>query len=600
MEENKNDVSIKEMELLVKEIGSGIIALRADRTGLKQELDKYNGRIYEEESNEIKSLKADLEQVEQEIVLKESEIERIQDVAVAKNDIDKKLDEINVSQETILGNYESTKKLLLVQRQERMASLISETEDSLTRLYKTMEQLNNELEKYKAKNFEQGIEELNGDLEKIKPEIEFTQQRLSDLKSETFFLDGVDNKLSQLENDYRNSLKDNNEMKQRLLKEKQAQNDIAEELMDKYNIRERYKNDLSKEEDNSIDNSNMPDWMKELEKDDLEGGKTNNSTKSIETNTVQTNEETVESGVAENGSLTKGTIIVPESRKQEPVQQNDLEAIEPETEMVEEQVNNEVPENMRNRLNSVRLTFESGYPEYEVSYNDKNGVLQFAIISDIEPRYMTMKEKQVYKKSIDPNHRRDLLGVDVGIIGALNEIDKQNGGTSWLGYQYINYLKDLIRNDKEKDENDIDIIYDLSNIKDSELSLRDRLTIGRIAAKSQRLGTAEYIPAPNKIRDFFRGFKQKELPEGNFEKVGNYAIDDLGDEKEFDMDIFLKQQEQAKGVALTKEEKENFMARYNANKEKIWKEELKVDTEILPKQEQIQNGEQKEREEETR
>ena len=197
MEENKNDVSIKEMELLVKEIGSGIIALRADRTGLKQELDKYNGRIYEEESNEIKSLKADLEQVEQEIVLKESEIERIQDVAVAKNDIDKKLDEINVSQETILGNYESTKKLLLVQRQERMASLISETEDSLTRLYKTMEQLNNELEKYKAKNFEQGIEELNGDLEKIKPEIEFTQQRLSDLKSETFLLDGVDNKLSQ-------------------------------------------------------------------------------------------------------------------------------------------------------------------------------------------------------------------------------------------------------------------------------------------------------------------------------------------------------------------------------------------------------------------
>lgn len=607
MEENKNDVSIKEMELLVKEIGSGIIALRADRTGLKQELDKYNGRIYEEESNEIKRLKADLEQVEQEIVLKESEIERIQDVAVAKNDIDKKLDEINVSQETILGNYESTKKLLLVQRQERMASLISETEDSLTRLYKTMEQLNNELEKYKAKNFEQGIEELNGDLEKIKPEIEFTQQRLSDLKSETFFLDGVDNKLSQLENDYRNSLKDNNEMKQRLLKEKQAQNDIAEELMDKYNIRERYKNELSKEEDNSIDNSNMPDWMKELEKDDLGGGKTSNSTKSIETNTVQTNEERVESGVAENGSLTKGTIILPESRKQEPVQQNDLETIEPENviepepEMVEEQVNNEVPENMRNRLNSVRLTFESGYPEYEVSYNDKNGVPQFTIISDIEPRSMTMKEKQVYKKSIYSSHTRNLLGVDVGIIGALRELDEKNGSTSQLGYQYLYYLlRDLIRNNKEKGENDIDIIYDLSDIKNSELSLRDRLTISRIAAKSQRLGAAEYIPAPNKIRDFFRGFKQKVLPEGNFEKVGNYAIDDLGDEKGFDMNVFLKQQEQAKGSELTEEEKENFMARYNENKENAWKEELKVDTEPLPQQRQTQNGEVQEKEEETR
>ena len=225
-----------------------------------------------------------------------------------------------------------------------------------------------------------------------------------------------------------------------------------------------------------------------------------------------------------------------EPQQQEPQQQEP----QPQEPQQQEPQLSDVPENMRNRLNSVRLTFESGYPEYEVSYNDKNGVPQFTIISDIDPRPMTMKEKQVYKKSIDPNYKRDLLGVDVGIIGALRELDEQNGGTSQLGYQYLYYLRDLIRNDKEKGENDIDIVYDLSDIKDSELSLRDRLTISRIAAKSQRLGTAEYIPAPNKIRDFFRGFKQKVLPEGNFEKVGNYAIDDLVDEKGFDMNVFLK------------------------------------------------------------
>lgn len=285
-----------------------------------------------------------------------------------------------------------------------------------------------------------------------------------------------------------------------------------------------------------------------------------------------------------------------EPQQQEPQQQ---EPQQQEPQQQEPQLS-DVPENMRNRLNSVRLTFESGYPEYEVSYNDKNGVPQFTIISDIDPRPMTMKEKQVYKKSIDPNYKRDLLGVDVGIIGALRELDEQNGGTSQLGYQYLYYLRDLIRNDKEKGENDIDIVYDLSDIKDSELSLRDRLTISRIAAKSQRLGTAEYIPAPNKIRDFFRGFKQKVLPEGNFEKVGNYAIDDLVDEKGFDMNVFLKQQEQAKGSELTEEEKENFMARYNENKENAWKEELKVDTEPLPQQRQTQNGEVQEKEEETR
>ena len=118
------------------------------------------------------------------------------------------------------------------------------------------------------------------------------------------------------------------------------------------------------------------------------------------------------------------------SQQQEPQQQ---EPQQQEPQQQESQFS-EVPENMRNRLNSVRLTFESGYPEYEVSYNDKNGVPQFTIISDIDPRSMTMKEKQVYKKSIDPNHKRDLLGVDVGIIGALRELDEQNGGTSQLGY----------------------------------------------------------------------------------------------------------------------------------------------------------------------
>ena len=66
------------------------------------------------------------------------------------------------------------------------------------------------------------------------------------------------------------------------------------------------------------------------------------------------------------------------------------------------------------------------------------------------------------------------------------------------------------------------------------------------------------------------------------------------------MNVFLKQQEQAKGSELTEEEKENFMARYNENKENAWKEELKVDTEPLPQQRQTQNGEVQEKEEETR
>lgn len=51
---------------------------------------------------------------------------------------------------------------------------------------------------------------------------------------------------------------------------------------------------------------------------------------------------------------------------------------------------------------------------------------------------------------------------------------------------------------------------------------------------------------------------------------------------------------------MTEEEKENFMARYNENKENAWKEELKVDTEPLPQQRQTQNGEVQEKEEETR
>lgn len=645
MEENKNDVSTKEMRLLIQEIGKGLYSLRSDRSGLRKELEKYNDRSYVEGDEEVKQLEEDLSRVTDEISLKEQEIKSVQEVALAKQNIDKRLSEVNELQSKIVNDYEKTKKQLLIQKQEEKAALISEAEASLANLRKTRDQLNSELENYRAKNFEQGISELEGDLGKILPEIEAKEQRLSNLQSGTFYQEGIDDRLSQLEDDYKNSLKDNKDIKQSPLKEKQAQNDIADGLMNKYNIRERYKDELSEERADSLEASSMPDWMEELDKDDLQGSKESNSPKTteevmeeqrrmLESNlpgwmkdeeidrqnyeqqkpeetTVPVQEEVAEPEPQEEETVTQTPIIVPEARGQELEEQREPEHTEPavveetEQEIVqEEQINNEVPANMRNRLNSVRLTYKSGRPEYEISYNDGNGKLQIETISDIEPRAMTDKEKQVYKQSIEPKHKRDLLGVDVGIIVALHEVDERNGGKSQLGYQYLYYLRDLISNDKERGENDIDIIYDLSDIKDAKLSLRDRLTISRIAAKSERLGTAEYIPAPNKIRDFFRSFRQKKLPSGReqtLEEFGHDAVDDLANEKGFDMDTFLEQQESVQGEKLTQEEKDRFMdTYYDAKERNAWREELKVDTEPLPQQEQTQNDEAQEREEEAR
>ena len=67
------------------------------------------------------------------------------------------------------------------------------------------------------------------------------------------------------------------------------------------------------------------------------------------------------------------------------------------------------------------------------------------------------------------------------------------------------------------------------------------------------------------------------------------------------MDTFIEQQESVQGRRLTQEEKDRLMdTYYDAKERNAWKEELKVDTEPLPQQEQAQNGEPQEREEETR
>ena len=95
MEENKNDVSTKEMRLLIQEIGKGLYSLRSDRSGLRKELEKYNDRSYVEGDEEVKQLEEDLSRVTDEISLKEQEIKSVQEVALAKQNIDKRLSEVN-------------------------------------------------------------------------------------------------------------------------------------------------------------------------------------------------------------------------------------------------------------------------------------------------------------------------------------------------------------------------------------------------------------------------------------------------------------------------------------------------------------------------
>ena len=118
MEENKNDVSTKEMRLLIQEIGKGLYSLRSDRSGLRKELEKYNDRSYVEGDEEVKQLEEDLSRVTDKVSLKEQESKSVQEVARAKQNIDKMLSEVKELQSKIVKDYEKTKKQLLIQKQE--------------------------------------------------------------------------------------------------------------------------------------------------------------------------------------------------------------------------------------------------------------------------------------------------------------------------------------------------------------------------------------------------------------------------------------------------------------------------------------------------
>ena len=186
MEENKHVVSMKEMTLLIQEIGKGLIQLRNDRKGLRQEINKYEGRDSEEAQKEVKQLEEELLQVNGEIDEKEQEIRTVQEIALAKLNIDEKISDAESEHIKMTNEYEKQKQELLRQRQEQKMTLITETETGLNSLRTSREQLNNELENYRNKNFEQGIKELEGDLVKIDEEIGLKEQKLNSLQAGEF------------------------------------------------------------------------------------------------------------------------------------------------------------------------------------------------------------------------------------------------------------------------------------------------------------------------------------------------------------------------------------------------------------------------------
>ncbi len=215
-------------------------------------------------------------------------------------------------------------------------------------------------------------------------------------------------------------------------------------------------------------------------------------------------------------------------------------------------------------LTAVECKVENGKVVYVISYldeNDKEGQFE---VADIVPHKMSEQEKENMKRVIDPAY---FSSVDIDIADILSRSDIVEN-TNLYG-QYIDFVRDM-KDGKDKLENDIQITYNLENLREAtDLSWRERLMLRRLARNNQKYGIADYIKPKSRIKQFFERFTQKKLEPAALkqeylteEQAMLQTLEDLGKESGFNIIQFIEQQEQAQGKSFSLEEKNKIIQQY--------------------------------------
>lgn len=449
-------------ELLIQEINKSVESLNHDKTQLTDELQKYEGR---EEAPEKAEFESDLRNVNSELEEKKSDLEKVENINKSKAAIEK-----------VEKDFEKDYQNLLKEKEECEA----------------------EIQKLEGKKvFENGV---------LAPTRE-QQEYEKDLA-----------KISM-------SLKKFDDLKEQHKKDLEGYSKTIEGLLTKYNIREKYKSELENE---PLDIEKIPPIEKEpvagktkVEEPKKEEKETLDIEKipPIEKEPVESKDEKSEPIDIEKippieKEPVNSTPIQTEPAKSEPVNQEPAKK----EEFVNIYSNSQpikVPVkdmNLPKNIENITCSIIKGKLVYTIVGVNEKGE-QFAIDKEVKPIKMSGKDKRDISRNVD---RFSVKNVDVQLYRIL-KYDKAFRDSN-LANEYMEQI-DRLTKGGEKDKTDMNIVYNLQNIREAKLSRSQKRQIKAIARRSDNFNLAEYIKPKSRLREILGKVKQNLLTAGEEKEI---------------------------------------------------------------------------------
>lgn len=345
---------------------------------------------------------------------------------------------------------------------------------------------------------------------------------------------------------------------------------VIEELLKKYNIREKYKSELETKQDapapetKKAESTVVPSEEKKEPTPVIDDTQKDNKTEQVETITVegpaeneQPHRETDASDVLKNidksledlknpaQKAQTNRVVVPKSvePKQQPStepkvakQETTITTQEPKestteqkeptnpstqtTEPTQKTTDGQTQEesitvepeefftSAPKKIQNITCSVIDGKLVYTISGIDEDGK-QFSVDRETTPKKLTREEKRSLSKKID---KYSIGNIDAQIYRILKN-DSFFKNTSLI-YDYMDQIDRLSSFEEGAKEDDMMIKYDLQNLHSTKLSFLQKGQIKSIARRNFIEEIAEYIKPKSRFKEFIDRFKQKALPEG--------------------------------------------------------------------------------------
>lgn len=398
-----------------------------------------------------------------------------------------------------------------------------EFEYDLSKVNKELEEKKNDLEQYnksskKILSLKKELETIKETEKNLKRAKEQCEDEMAKLQGRLELVDGKYVKTKEQESyeldlaKIEESLLKNSILEVRNIKETELQEGRIDYLLTKYNILEKYAN---KSEDNVEKENQEPEEKIENEEE-----------QKIIKEQEEIRKPKMQETAKDNSSLSAGNLKSESTRVN-----SQAKSKEKDSDQIKTQI----------QITNVLCSVSQGKILYTIMGLDDKGD-KIEVEKSIEPKRMSREDKEYLEGVLDKD---SIKNVDINLLNILRE--DNNLKDTMASEEYLKFV-DKMSHEGDKDKKDINLTYDLRDLKDVDITIIQKWNLRRVARNNLNKKMAEYIKPQSAFRTFIDKFKQKLLTTGSPEtkKEEHYSREDeiyntykdLRDEEGFDFDRF--------------------------------------------------------------